>query len=153
MLFLLTSNERRGKQWILSKTLDITHKIHVPTVFIQRSTMKISIVALLVFATSVTGEEGAPKVTSPLGRCVMNMDCDDDDHCAGGLLCADDHKKELKAAGYNTRTADCGMETTESLFEVCFDPCILSGSCPSGGGMGGKCHIFEFRSYLVDLSV
>jgi hypothetical protein len=100
--------------------------------------MKISIVTFLAFVTSVAAEGGSPPITSPLGKCVMDMDCDNDSECAGGLLCADDHKPELKAAGFDTRTADCGMETANPLWEVCFDPCILAGSCPSGSGMGGK---------------
>jgi hypothetical protein len=100
--------------------------------------MKITIAALLASVATVVAEGNAPAITSPLGKCVMNMDCDNDYECAGGLLCADDHKSELQAAGFNTRTADCGMETENPLWEVCFDPCILAGSCPSGGGMGGK---------------
>jgi hypothetical protein len=99
--------------------------------------MKIAVVTLLAFVGSVASE-GTRTPGVLLGKCDMMQDCDDDDHCAGGLWCADDHKAELKAAGFNTRLADCGGQTVDPNWEVCFDPCILPGKCPNGGGMGGK---------------
>jgi hypothetical protein len=32
----------------------------------------------------------------------------DDHQCAKCLICVDQHKQQLKAAGFDTRTADCG---------------------------------------------
>ena len=89
---------------------------------------------LAVAAVSVNAEGDAPKLTGPLGACDFANDCDDDNQCGPGLLCADDHKSELKAKGLDTRTANCGPGVPGSLWEVCFETGVLY----SGGGFGGK---------------
>ena len=66
-----------------------------------------------------------------LGLC--KVDCDKDSDCKTGLWCADQHKKELKAKGFDVRKANCG-KVGKWNFEVCFDPKILK---PHGGGGGG----------------
>ena len=93
----------------------------------------------LLFATSLLSLShvafGAlkKKVKPPLlGLC--EFDCDVDADCKPGLLCADAHKPELKAKGFDERKANCGKVGAWNL-EVCFDPAILK---PSGGGGGGK---------------
>ena len=60
--------------------------------------------------------------SSLLGHC--QHDCDSDSDCAPGLLCADDHKDELLAAGYDERTAYCNVSIGFS--EVCFDPNMIA---------------------------
>ena len=67
---------------------------------------------------------------------LCQVDCDVDNDCAPGLWCADAHKAELKAKGFDERKANCGKWSKKEKFnEVCFDPKILK---PSGGGGGGK---------------
>jgi hypothetical protein len=97
----------------------------------------------LLFATSLLslghvafGALKKPTTPPPLlGLC--EYDCDVDADCKPGLLCADAHKPELKAAGFDERKANCGNVGAWNL-EVCFDPAILK---PSGGGGGGTCII------------
>ena len=48
-------------------------------------------------------------------------DCDLDSDCAPGLLCADEHKQELKRAGLNKRRAYCDVNIFK-FSEVCYDP-------------------------------
>jgi hypothetical protein len=69
-----------------------------------------------------------------LGLC--ESDCDKDSDCMGGLICADEHKRELKAIGLDMRKANCYGEVSErhKYYEVCFNPNILR----SGGAGGGK---------------
>ena len=43
-----------------------------------------------------------------IGECAY--DCDRDRDCARGLLCADKHKAELRAAGLDERHAYCGND-------------------------------------------
>jgi len=43
-----------------------------------------------------------------LGECAY--DCDRDRQCARGLLCADQHKAELRRAGLDERHAYCGCD-------------------------------------------
>lgn len=57
------------------------------------------------------------ETTDGLGEC--DWDCDSDDDCAGDLLCAEDHKRELKNAGYDRRHANC--EGVPWRMEVCFN--------------------------------
>ena len=69
-----------------------------------------------------------------LGLC--QVDCDKDIQCKGNLLCADAHKKELKAAGFDKRKANCGPgKPSQKNLEVCFDPKILKKKGYGGGGM------------------
>ena len=94
----------------------------------------------LLFVTSLLSlghvAFGALKTKPPLlGLC--EYDCDVDADCKPGLWCADTHKPELKAAGFDERKANCGKIGAWNL-EVCFDPAILK---PSGGGGGGTCII------------
>jgi hypothetical protein len=58
-------------------------------------------------------------------------DCDKDSDCDTGLLCADAHKSELKAAGRDARKAYCSpndkpgtgfTDTKRNVMEVCYDP-------------------------------
>jgi hypothetical protein len=84
----------------------------------------------LLFATSLLSLSPVAFGTF-LGLC--EFDCDKDTDCKPGLLCADEHKAELKAKGFDERKANCGKVGAWNL-EVCFDPKILK---PSGGGGGG----------------
>jgi von Willebrand factor type D domain len=86
----------------------------------------------LIAPVSVVADRGAPVPTKPLGRCDFTWDCDEDHQCAKGLICADRHKPQLKAAGFDTRTADCGPGALFPLYEVCFDPKLIY----NGGGFG-----------------
>jgi hypothetical protein len=75
--------------------------------------------------------------SAQMQKCDFAQDCDDDSDCAAGLICADDHKKTLIAAGFDERRANCGDVGVVNLkWEACFDPSILSP--PTGGGFGGK---------------
>jgi hypothetical protein len=47
---------------------------------------------------------------------------DKDSDCIDGLLCADKHKSELTALGYDPRKAYCGKNAGAWNFEVCYDP-------------------------------
>jgi hypothetical protein len=98
--------------------------------------MKFTSLALLSLVTpfAVTADRGEPVPTKPVGRCDFTWDCDEDHQCAKGLICADRHKKQLKMAGYDTRTADCGPGAIKPLYEVCFKPSLIY----KGGGFGGK---------------
>jgi hypothetical protein len=71
-----------------------------------------------------------------LGKGLCEIDCHVDADCIEGLLCADAHKSELKAAGYDERKANCGPGGPNDPWddEVCFDPALLN---KSGGGFGG----------------
>jgi hypothetical protein len=81
---------------------------------------------------AVVADRGAPVPTFPVGKCNFDWDCDEDHQCAKGLICADRHKPQLKAAGYDTRTVNCGPNPTNPLYEVCFDPKLIYNS----GGFG-----------------
>jgi hypothetical protein len=88
-----------------------------------------------------------------LGLC--EVDCDTDVHCQPGLLCSQQHKSALEAAGYSRNKADCTGDVGRVDFEVCFDPVILVKTgragidvglvteeavptIPSAGGGGGR---------------
>jgi hypothetical protein len=73
-------------------------------------------------------------IQSAAGKGLCEVDCHVDSDCIEGLLCADAHKSELKAAGYDERKANCGPVGPWDD-EVCFDPALLN---KSGGGFGGK---------------
>ena len=76
-----------------------------------------------------------------LGLC--KTDCDKDSDCMPGLLCADEHKEELRAAGYNRRKANCGRVGSR-FEEVCFNAKLLK---PIGSGGGGTYYdIITFTS-------
>ena len=108
--------------------------------------MKFSSAFLFAIAAVSVHAEGPKPRPVPLGACDFNNDCDDDDHCGSGLLCADDHKKELKEKGYDTRTANCGPRTDGLVWEVCFDARILYNS----SGFGGKSIAsFNFDDILI----
>jgi von Willebrand factor type D domain len=85
-------------------------------------------------AVMVVADRGEPVPTSPVGKCDFTWDCDEDHQCMKGLICADRHKPQLKAAGYDTRTANCGPTTNPAkpLYEVCFEPSLIYKS----GGFG-----------------
>ena len=68
------------------------------------------------------------KRAKKIGECAY--DCDRDRDCARGLLCADKHKAELRAAGLDERHAYCGDDIyfakgynrNPAVREVCYDP-------------------------------
>jgi hypothetical protein len=68
-----------------------------------------------------------------LRRC--EFDCDKDSDCASGLLCADKHKGELAALGYDKRKANCG-NVGRSNEEVCFDASLLEETPNEDDGSG-----------------
>jgi hypothetical protein len=91
----------------------------------------LTLILSLVLDTTVLAQR-----LGSIGLCDPSQDCDIDAHCATGLLCADAHKVELKAKGYDERGANCkNLIGKPWNYEVCFDPKIL---LPSGGGGGGK---------------
>ena len=53
------------------------------------------------------------------------FDCDTDAECGYGLLCADAHKTELKAAGKNKRKANCKGNVGKWNEEVCFKKSLI----------------------------
>ena len=59
-----------------------------------------------------------------LGECELDKDCDTNDDCQQGLLCADvpANQAALIAAGFDKRKAYCGSGGP-SNFEVCYNPC------------------------------
>jgi len=59
-------------------------------------------------------------LSTPLAEC--EYDCDSDDDCQPGLLCADDHKTVLEAAGLDKRKANCPAPHGTHRLEVCYDP-------------------------------
>lgn len=74
--------------------------------------MKFVVFFLGLLAASVSGTK--------LGEC--EADCDTDSDCKVGLLCADEHKDALEAAGLDRRRAYCGGRLGGWSDEVCFDP-------------------------------
>ena len=67
---------------------------------------------------------------------MCEVGCYKDIQCKGKLLCADAHKKELKAAGFDTLQANCGpTKKSQSKLAVCFHPKILKKKGYGGGGM------------------
>lgn len=54
-------------------------------------------------------------------------DCDTDQQCRKGLLCADAHKKELRAAGLDPRKAYCDPKLGLKNWELCYDPKEVGG--------------------------
>lgn len=58
------------------------------------------------------------------------VDCDSDSDCAPGFLCADGHKNELKAKGFDERKAACGPVGANNQ-ETCFKEDLLDRElCP-----------------------
>lgn len=55
------------------------------------------------------------------GLAECEYDCDFDSDCAQGLVCADKHKSELAALGYDERRAYCNVPNSGTS-EVCYDP-------------------------------
>jgi von Willebrand factor type D domain len=103
--------------------------------------MKFSSLVLVVVSTlssCVYGDFGVPRPTSPVDSCDFMQDCDEDEQCAGELICADRHKVQLKAAGYDTRTADCGTNYVNPSYESCSPNLIYNG-----GGFGDP----HFQTY------
>jgi hypothetical protein len=97
--------------------------------------MKFTSFALLSALTPVlvVADRGEPVPTEPVGRCDFKWDCDEDSQCVKGLICSDRHKGQLKAKGFDMRTADCGPgNPLKPLYEVCFDPKLIYNS----GGFG-----------------
>ena len=64
---------------------------------------------------------------------LFQTDCDKDYECSQGLWCADQHKNQLKNAGFDERKANCGP-VGDWNYEVCFDPRILGMKGGAGGG-------------------
>jgi von Willebrand factor type D domain len=96
--------------------------------------LSFALLSAIVPAAVVVADRGEPVPTSPVGKCDFTWDCDEDHQCAKGLICADRHKPQLKAAGYDTRLANCGPSTNlaKPLYEVCFEPSLIYNS----GGFG-----------------
>jgi hypothetical protein len=90
----------------------------------------------LIFATSLLSL-GRITAGTLLDKC--EFDCDLDKDCKQGLWCADEHKAELKAKGFDERKANCGNVGAWNL-EVCFDPAILQPSAGGGGGTYYNCY-------------
>lgn len=75
-----------------------------------------------------------PNGTPLLQEC--EYDCDVDDDCAPGLLCADEHKPELEHYGLDPRKAYCDPAVPASGFEgqdsrtgeVCYNPELVHSS-------------------------
>jgi von Willebrand factor type D domain len=112
----------------------------------QFATMRFQPIILFTCISAISAREPIPD-PKPLpkpgtvGLCDIKKDCDLDIDCATGLICADAHKAELIALGYDDRAADCPNVATKPWnWELCFNPKILK---PSGGG-GGDPH---FRTY------
>lgn len=55
-----------------------------------------------------------------LGECAV--DCDFDNDCQYGLVCADRYKSQLEDLGYDNRKAYCGNKVGKWNEEVCFNP-------------------------------
>jgi von Willebrand factor type D domain len=100
----------------------------------MKFTLAFALLSSVVPVAVVVADRGEPRPTKPLGKCDFSIDCDEDHQCMKGLICADRHKKQLKAAGYDNRLADCGPSTNPSkpLYEVCFEPSLIYKS----GGFG-----------------
>jgi Dictyostelium (slime mold) repeat len=64
--------------------------------------------------------------SSRCGECAPR-DCDLDNQCKRGLLCADAHKAELTASGYDPRKSYCG-NLGERNWELCYDPKKISST-------------------------
>jgi hypothetical protein len=105
----------------------------------MKTTFSIALLSLAAPVVVVTADRGAPRPTKLLGKCDFTWDCDEDRQCQKGLICADRHKKQLKMAGYDTRTANCGAGALFPLYEVCFDPKLIYGA----GGFGDP----HFQTY------
>jgi hypothetical protein len=88
-----------------------------------------------------------------LGLC--ESDCDKDSDCMGGLICADQHKRELKALGLDIRKANCYGEVSErhKYYEVCFNPNILrSGGAGGGTSISSHCHVSAISLLIIALT-
>ena len=73
-----------------------------------------------------------------LGEC--EYDCDFDTDCSPGLLCADEHKKELAAVGLKPRKAYCGNVGGKFL-EVCYNPTMVIAD--------DVCVDYNFDEYVI----
>ena len=75
----------------------------------------------------------------PCGKC--GFDCDKDEDCGVGLLCADEHKVELAAKGWNPRKADCVGNVGRWNEEVCFDEGLIAklGVCEFDCDLDSDC--------------
>jgi von Willebrand factor type D domain len=100
----------------------------------MKFTLAFALLSAIAPVAVVVADRGEPRPTKPVGKCDFSIDCDEDHQCLKGLICADRHKKQLKAAGYDNRLANCGPSTNPSkpLYEVCFEPSLIYKS----GGFG-----------------
>ena len=80
---------------------------------------------------------------SPCRACEAR-DCDSDQECATGLLCADAHEAELTAIGLDPRKAYCDRNRGRWNWELCYDPKKLD--CK----VGSKCTECEARDCDTD---
>jgi hypothetical protein len=71
-------------------------------------------------------ERALPITVIKLQEC--EFDCDFDADCESGLLCADEHKVELSAAGKDERKVYCG-NVGGTYDEVCYDPARKLQEC------------------------
>jgi hypothetical protein len=108
--------------------------------------MKLLFFALAATVAVVQGAND-PACTAgyPCYECEPNKDCDKKDECGYGLLCADNYKAELTAAGLDPRKAYCEVPAAWNS-ELCFNPCNIPGfPIPDGY----KCSCYLEEDYIV----
>lgn len=72
-----------------------------------------------VYLALIASQVSARVKKGLIGEC--QVECDKDEQCMPGLLCADMHEKELRNAGLDVRKAYCGKVGRDN-YEVCYDP-------------------------------
>jgi hypothetical protein len=81
-----------------------------------------------------------------LGECSA-VDCDRDSDCADGLLCAHQHKAELKDKGFDSRKAACDPLLGPKSGELCFKADLLEREvCPRTSCRSNPTEVFNART-------
>lgn len=100
----------------------------------------------------ITCNDPSCQKSNPCGECQPNFDCDINEHCAEGLLCADLYEDTLKSLGWDRRKAYCDVDAAWNS-ELCFDPCKIEGfPLPVGfecDGQGEVCSEWECGDPLI----